>query len=284
MARGRLISKSLGSSRKFHAALTVGGKIGEFCQVLYPLLIANADECGRQAGDAFTVKNVVLPSSPRHERDFEQALDILATVGLIHRYDVSGAVYLLIHQFEEYQHLNLKHRGESRFPSPEEGIPLIPRASAKLRTTPPLSLSLSSSLSGSLSGVSISQAPPDAAEPVCVSPPDGFTQFWDAYPKKKAKDDARKAWEKRRPDGALLLTILAAIATQRQSPDWQKENGRYIPFPATWLNRGQWTDSPDELGSSQSETTRFNVAASEEAERLILEHERGRTHGHRRQR
>jgi len=71
-----------------------------------------------------------------------------------------------------------------------------------------------------------------------------FEDFWAAYPKKKAKDDARRAWDKRRPDGALLLTILAALQSQVQSPDWQKDDGRYIPFPATWLNRGQWTDVP----------------------------------------
>src|SRR3990167_7113145 len=103
MARGRLISKSLGSSRKFHALLGAGGKLGEFCQVLYPLLVANTDDFGRMPGDAFTVKHVVLPSSRRSEAEFETALDVLADVLLIDRYVVEDAIYLQVIKFDAHQ-------------------------------------------------------------------------------------------------------------------------------------------------------------------------------------
>jgi hypothetical protein len=268
MARGRLISKCLGSSRRYHELLRAGGKLGEFCQVLFPLIVANTDDFGRMAADAFTVKNVVLPSSRRPESDFDRALDALHTVGLIVRYEVNGSIYLQVNQFDEHQP-NLTKRTRSRFPEFQGNSGISEKV--------PLNLTESN-----LKESNVREENPEPA----LRAVDGFDAFWAAYPKKKAKDDARKAWQKRRPDAALLRVILDALQQQRQSPDWQKENGRYVPFPATWLNRGQWTDAADEpISTGLSDTARYNLAASEEAERLILDNETRRTgtHGHRRQ-
>lgn len=70
---------------------------------------------------------------------------------------------------------------------------------------------------------------------------DGFEEFWSSYPKKKAKGDAEKAW---REKGCFtkLDQILTAIKRARSSPDWKKDNGQFIPHPATWLNRKGWED------------------------------------------
>ena len=71
---------------------------------------------------------------------------------------------------------------------------------------------------------------------------DGFARFWSAYPKKAAKSVAVKAWEKLNPDADLVQTILAALELQRASPQWRKDNGQFIPLPATWLNQRRWED------------------------------------------
>lgn len=255
MARGRLISKSLGSSRRFHDVLKVAGKLGEFCQVLFPLIVANTDDFGRMPGDAFTVKNVVLPSSRRLEAEFEQALNALHDVELIERYAVEADIYLQVNNFDEHQP-NLHKRTESRFPE-------APGNSGRFR--PNLTQSNLTELKRTQQNPEQALAPVGARRTADVL----FEQFWKAYPKKKAKDDARKAWDKRRPDGELSQTIQAAIASQRQSPDWLKDGGRYIPFPATWLNRGQWTDSADPLSDGpvlgrQSSTLLAAVARLED--------------------
>lgn len=67
-------------------------------------------------------------------------------------------------------------------------------------------------------------------------------EFWEAYPKKVAKAAALKAWKKLKPDQELTNTILAAIEKQKQSDQWRKDNGQYIPNPATWLNGGRWEE------------------------------------------
>ncbi len=69
-----------------------------------------------------------------------------------------------------------------------------------------------------------------------------FNTFWEAYPNKKAKQSALKAWKKVKPNAALFEKIMKAIELQKRGEDWQRESGRFIPHPATWLNAGRWDD------------------------------------------
>lgn len=71
-----------------------------------------------------------------------------------------------------------------------------------------------------------------------------FELFWEAYPKKRGKDAAFKAWEQRRKKRELpeLSELLAALGEAKRTHDWSKEGGRYVPYPATWLNQGRWAD------------------------------------------
>ena len=69
--------------------------------------------------------------------------------------------------------------------------------------------------------------------------PDPFDLFWSAYPLKKSKKDARKAFAKVK---APLDTLLAALERQKKTPDWTKDGGRYIPYASTWLNGERWED------------------------------------------
>lgn len=69
-----------------------------------------------------------------------------------------------------------------------------------------------------------------------------FNEFWAAYPKRKAKDAARKAFDRAldRIPGDALATILAGI--ERAMPGW--DDPKFIPHPASWLNAGCWDDDP----------------------------------------
>lgn len=117
MARGRMISASLGSSRKFHALLGKAGKLGEFAQALYPLIVTHSDDFGRLEGDAFTIKHKIFPSSPRQERDFQAALDAMHAAGLIYLYIAQGVTCIQVLAFDEHQS-GLHKRTKSRFPEP----------------------------------------------------------------------------------------------------------------------------------------------------------------------
>jgi hypothetical protein len=66
-----------------------------------------------------------------------------------------------------------------------------------------------------------------------------FETFYAAYPKHEGRAPAEKAWAK---VDAPLEVLLAAVKRQAASPNWQKDGGRYIPMPATWLNQRRWED------------------------------------------
>ena len=71
-----------------------------------------------------------------------------------------------------------------------------------------------------------------------------FDTFWTLYPKKKSKSDAEKAWAKIRDSEKIIERIEKALEWQIKSFDWTKENGQYIPLPATYLNGRRWEDEP----------------------------------------
>ena len=67
-----------------------------------------------------------------------------------------------------------------------------------------------------------------------------FDKFWQTYPRRVAKQDARRAWIKLKVDDALLALILRAL--QGQVIGWS--DIQYVPYPATWLNGRRWEDAP----------------------------------------
>lgn len=69
-----------------------------------------------------------------------------------------------------------------------------------------------------------------------------FDRFWSVYPRKTAKVEARKKFDKLNPDEELLKIMINAIEQQKQSEQWTKDNGQYIPHPATWIHQRRWED------------------------------------------
>jgi uncharacterized protein YdaU (DUF1376 family) len=60
----------------------------------------------------------------------------------------------------------------------------------------------------------------------------GFEEFWSSYPNKKD-------WLKHSPN---LTKVLSALKAQKNSEQWKKDNGQFIPLPTTWLNGARWED------------------------------------------
>jgi hypothetical protein len=73
-----------------------------------------------------------------------------------------------------------------------------------------------------------------------------FNKFWEFYPKKKSKGDAYRAWLQTKHKRPELSQILKAIVVLRESNDWLKDGGQYVPYPATWIRAWGWADVPEE--------------------------------------
>lgn len=91
------------------------------------------------------------------------------------------------------------------------------------------------------------QSPPEGEE-------SGFSEFWEVYPKKRSKGAAWKAWKKINPDEHLLAMIVASVCDHiARDASWAKDNGQYIPYPATYLNGHMWDDAIVETPRKKTE-------------------------------
>lgn len=72
--------------------------------------------------------------------------------------------------------------------------------------------------------------------------PESFEKFWKAYPvckRKTKKSESFKTFKKYESDFNLNL-LLAILEKLKNSKDWIKDDGDYIPAPQAWLNQRQW--------------------------------------------
>ena len=72
-----------------------------------------------------------------------------------------------------------------------------------------------------------------------------FANFWQKYPRKQGKGAAEKAFFKLHPTQELFDRMMAGLGRAMACEQWQRDNGQFIPNPATWLNQRRWEDEPD---------------------------------------
>jgi phage replication O-like protein O len=98
-----------------------------------------------------------------------------------------------------------------------------------------------------------------------------FQKFWAAYPKHTSKQDAKKAWAKLNPQEDLVKIILSKIEEFKKMEAWIKDRGKYIPYPATFLNKKRWEDEfieePEEPDIYESLPNATKERAKREKER-----------------
>jgi hypothetical protein len=122
--------------------------------------------------------------------------------------------------FHETKELRRTFKGQSKGESKEDSNP-------------------SSSISSSASSLKHTPLPLEGG----AEEEDMFPLFWECYPLKVKKPKALAAFLKLKPDRMLLDCMLEEIERQKQSRAWRKNNGQFIPHPATWLNNREWEDS-----------------------------------------
>ena len=68
-----------------------------------------------------------------------------------------------------------------------------------------------------------------------------FIRFWGEYPRKQKR---KRAWEKfwKQKCHQKMDRIMKALAQQKQTEQWRKEEGRFVPLASTWIFNEQWED------------------------------------------
>lgn len=74
-----------------------------------------------------------------------------------------------------------------------------------------------------------------------------FNTFWTNYPRKVGKAKCEQWWNKHAPNSELSDKIIDSVEKYKQSSQWKRDNGEYIPHPYTFLNQRRWEDEIQEV-------------------------------------
>ena len=69
-----------------------------------------------------------------------------------------------------------------------------------------------------------------------------FETFWKEYPKKINRAKALMWFEKNSPDDETFNIMIEKLKAYKNTKQWQKDNGQFIPYATTWLNQKRWED------------------------------------------
>lgn len=69
-----------------------------------------------------------------------------------------------------------------------------------------------------------------------------FSSFWQSYPRKDNKQAARVEWMKLKPSDETQRIIAADLMRRKQSSQWLKDGGQFIPHGRTYLHQKRWED------------------------------------------
>src|SRR5574343_795579 len=206
-------------------------------RLLFQGLWCMADREGRMELRPKRIKAEILPYD---NADIFKLLNQLVHKGFIVAYRYDNEFFLSIPTFTQHQNPHIKE-AESTIQAPCESD-----ACTILARLNPESLLLNPE--------SPSPSPVHGEHKTKKFNQEEFDQFWQSYPKKKNKGVAEKAWKNIEFNNGLFKQIIDKLEILKGSFDWLKENGRFIPHPATWLNRKGWEDEPSE---------RFNPVVSD---------------------
>lgn len=195
-------------------------------ECLFVRLIMKADDYGNFHGDARIVDSICYPLGTKS--NVAKSLKELESRELIAFYHHAGRSYLTITNFGQ----RLRHTTR-KFPDPATSDNI---KSAAICGNPP---QVAASCGKPRLEVEVEEKRKEVETKSSSADDAGFESFWNAYPRKVGKGAAINAWRKAKPP---IDAVLSAIRKARQSPDWLKDRGAFIPHPSTWLNQARWED------------------------------------------
>ena len=80
--------------------------------------------------------------------------------------------------------------------------------------------------------------------------PERFEKFWKAYPNGAGRKAAVRAWDKLKPDDALLVVMARTLEKDMRSEQWGRG---IIPRASTWLNSEPWNDDYSKIPGAHAQ-------------------------------
>lgn len=97
-------------------------------------------------------------------------------------------------------------------------------------------------------------------EGVLSEPEKLFLEFWSVYPKKVDKKGSFRAFKNIPKLKETFPAIMSALEIQKQSEQWTKNNGQFIPNPTTYIHQERWltVTQTDELQTKINDVVKQN--------------------------
>lgn len=173
---------------------------------------------------------------PYENVDTRRLLDELSMLGKLVLFEENGKKYWHIKNF--FKHQRVDRPSKEKYPaftsSNRKGASTLDEGSTRARTEVKLSKE-------NISNTNTSSTDVDDAE---YNDP-RFDFFWKEYPKKVGKGAAWKSWKKiKNLSDAKARKICETLRLYKATKDWKKEDGKYVPNPATFLNQKRYDDEP----------------------------------------
>lgn len=218
-------------------------RLSRDARLTYIGLIVLGDDDGRLKADPRLIKSQIYPYDDEVKlSDIEKWMGEIKAQNLVVEYEVEGVRYMYHPKWENYQQLREDRRRESNIPAPDIEFSVVPtkrQPSVNQKgDKPPRKISKDK----------ISK---DNTDLLADS---AFVVFWDKYPKKVGRKAAFKAWHKVEWTPDLVSKAMTALEAWKQSEQWTKDAGRYIPHAATWVNGERWED---EVKTVASKSTKY---------------------------
>lgn len=194
----------------------------------------NFSECdlGHLSDDAAALKRQILPDD---DVDGDGLVNELVDAGLVARIQtLSGRRYLHVVHLADHQKLD--PRWSPRCPVCTETRPLSPD-----HTETHASDVVARQYSPQERKGQDSKRTSSTAARSTVDDPD-FVRFWDVYPRKVGKGEARKVWAKLGKSGVDSREVIAGAERYRDDVARRRLGQEYIKHPGPWLNAERWTD------------------------------------------
>lgn len=225
-------------------------------------------------------KRIKMEIFPADDVKVDESLTRLASTGMIVRYQVNGSRYIQIVNFLKHQRPHGQEKPSEIPPFQGDLASKSERLTTKvvtgydqgdnqhalipdtgyLNTDTPFSETLNPQSARKRAGVS-----------------ERFDTWYSAYPRKVGKQKAKAAFQKIDWSEVDFDRMMAALEEHKQSEEWTKEGGRFIPHPTTYLRRGGWDDelTPAKPPVSEPKTYSHDPDEAERQLRRQIEDMRG---------
>lgn len=225
-ADGRMIRKDISKSIKFE-------DLSKESIVLFFMLIPHYSSHGKLNGEAAFIKGEIVPrikwfTIPLIEKCLKEINDKTN----VKWFEFEGLNYIHSLNWFKHQKLDKNKIGTDKLPTYSGVTQELVTHKVEVK-------------------VEVEEEVKDKEEIEAKGSNSGFDKFWEAYPKKQGKSKAIEAWKRLEASDDLLSIILRALALQSSGPQWQKDAGQFIPFPATWLNQKRWEDQIEVITKKQ---------------------------------